>query len=134
MNQLLDRNVLVLRRIAVRQNESPRELGLSCVVRTFEPQLFIVIADQLILFRGNVISIELGDLALEANRHQRIEHSKLHAPLQYPAAHEPKLEMETAVLAASDNYRDEAVISEFVTQSTIQSDVVRIRSDSFNLR
>ena len=93
-----------------------------------------MVCHHVVLGRAEVNPPDFDDANAACPFDKRIQHRQLHLSLQNAAAHDPQVHVQDARLNSSDDHRDQPVVAEHVGESTVQSDVVRVDGDLFDLR
>src|ERR1039458_9257099 len=65
---------------------------------------------------------------------QTVKHAGLESSLKDPATHNPKIYLQIVAANGPNDYRDNAIVSEFVFQTAIKGDVVVIARNLLHFR
>ena len=84
-----------------------------------ETQQLVVVFHHGVFRRPVIIPDNVFHTACVSIFDQRVEHGEFHVAFQDPAAHQPEVHMQLITLMVSDQDRNQAVVAEFVGQSSV---------------
>src|SRR5260221_4064001 len=105
--------------------------GVSCAD---EPEFSVKPSNHRVLLGGNVHTDNFADATRLALLDQRIEHCEFHLAFQDAATHQPNVDLQSFARHASDQNRDQPVVSELVGQPPVERQTLRVLSHGFDFR